>query len=39
MSDYERIEKAIGYITEHYREQPDLKRVASEVHLSEFHFQ
>ncbi len=39
MTDYERIANAIFYIKEHFREQPDLKRVASEVHLSEYHFQ
>lgn len=39
MSDYERIEKAIGYITEHFREQPDLDEVAKQVHVSPFHFQ
>jgi len=38
-TDYERIAKAISYINEHFREQPDLKRVADEIHLSEFHFQ
>ncbi len=38
-TDYQRIAKAISYLSEHFREQPDLKRVASEVHMSEFHFQ
>jgi AraC family transcriptional regulator of adaptative response/methylated-DNA-[protein]-cysteine methyltransferase len=37
--NYERIEEAIGYIREHFREQPDLDKIASEVHLSPFHFQ
>ncbi len=39
MTDYERIASAIAYINEHFKEQPDLKRVAGAVHLSEFHFQ
>ncbi len=39
MSDYDRIAKAISYIAEHFREQPDLERVAAELQLSEFHFQ
>lgn len=37
--DYIRIEKAILYLEEHVREQPDLARVASELGLSEYHFQ
>ena len=39
MTDYERITKAISYINRHFREQPDLDKVASEVHLSKYHFQ
>ncbi len=39
MSDYERVAKAISYIREHYREQPDLERIAREIHLSPYHFQ
>lgn len=39
MTDYERIEKAIGYISENFRQQPDLDEVARQVHLSPFHFQ
>jgi len=39
MTDYQRIEKAIGYITAHFKEQPDLDEVARQVHLSPFHFQ
>lgn len=39
MTDYQRIEKAIGYITENFRDQPDLDAVAQQVHLSPFHFQ
>lgn len=39
MTDYQRIEKAISYITAHFKEQPDLDEVAKQVHLSPFHFQ
>lgn len=28
MNDYERIEKAIGFLQEHFKEQPDLDEVA-----------
>jgi AraC family transcriptional regulator, regulatory protein of adaptative response / methylated-DNA-[protein]-cysteine methyltransferase len=37
--NYYRIEKAIGYLTEHFREQPSLDEVARTVHMSPFHFQ
>src|SRR5688500_17052777 len=39
MTDYERIEKAIAYLRDHFRQQPDLDEVASHIHLSPFHFQ
>ena len=39
MKDYERIEKAIVYLKENFKEQPDLDEVAKQVHLSPFHFQ
>ena len=39
MTNYERIEKAIGYINRNFREQPDLDEVAKQVYLSPFHFQ
>jgi AraC family transcriptional regulator of adaptative response/methylated-DNA-[protein]-cysteine methyltransferase len=39
MTDYQRIEKAIGFITDNFRDQPDLDAVARQVHLSPFHFQ
>ena len=39
MTDYERIEKAIVYLKENFKEQPDLDTVARQVHLSPFHFQ
>lgn len=39
MSDYHRIEQAIHYLKDHFREQPDLDEVARQVHVSPFHFQ
>ncbi|NML22505.1 methylated-DNA--[protein]-cysteine S-methyltransferase [Pseudoflavitalea sp. G-6-1-2] len=36
---YETIAKAIEYLYEHFREQPDLEEVAAQVHVSPFHFQ
>jgi AraC family transcriptional regulator, regulatory protein of adaptative response / methylated-DNA-[protein]-cysteine methyltransferase len=39
MIDYERIEKAIMFLKQHFKEQPDLDEVARQVHLSPFHFQ
>lgn len=37
--DYSRIEKAILYLGENFRRQPDLRDVARETGLSEYHFQ
>jgi AraC family transcriptional regulator, regulatory protein of adaptative response / methylated-DNA-[protein]-cysteine methyltransferase len=37
--DYQRIEQAILYLENHYREQPSLDEVAANIGLSEFHFQ
>ena len=39
MTDYQRIEKAILFLKENFRHQPDLDEVARQVHLSPFHFQ
>ena len=39
MQDYQRIEQAIRFIREHFREQPDLDQIARQIHLSPFHFQ
>ncbi|MBL0183063.1 MAG: methylated-DNA--[protein]-cysteine S-methyltransferase [Chitinophagaceae bacterium] len=39
ITDYERIEKAIVYLKENFKEQPDLDAVAKQIHLSPFHFQ
>jgi len=36
--DYLRIEQAILYLEEHYKEQPSLEDVAANVGLSEYHF-
>jgi len=38
-TNYERIEEAIGYIKEHFKDQPSLEEVAEKIHLSPFHFQ
>jgi AraC family transcriptional regulator, regulatory protein of adaptative response / methylated-DNA-[protein]-cysteine methyltransferase len=37
--DYARIEKAIRYLDENFRRQPELAEVAAAVGLSEYHFQ
>ncbi len=37
--NYHRIEQAIHYLREHFREQPGLEDVASHLNLSPFHFQ
>ncbi|MEO6541221.1 MAG: methylated-DNA--[protein]-cysteine S-methyltransferase, partial [Ferruginibacter sp.] len=39
MTDYERIEKAIVFLQQNFKEQPDLDEVARQVYLSPFHFQ
>lgn len=39
MTDFERIEKAILYLKENFKDQPDLDKVAGQVYLSPFHFQ
>jgi AraC family transcriptional regulator of adaptative response/methylated-DNA-[protein]-cysteine methyltransferase len=36
---YYRIEKAIGYLQDNFKEQPDLKEMAAQVNMSPFHFQ
>ena len=38
MTDYERIEKVIRHLNEHYLEQPDLRTLAGIAQVSEFHF-
>lgn len=37
--DYLRIEQAIQYLENHYKDQPSLEEVAASIGLSEFHFQ
>jgi AraC family transcriptional regulator of adaptative response/methylated-DNA-[protein]-cysteine methyltransferase len=37
--DYLRIEQAILYLENHYKEQPSLEEIAASIGLSEFHFQ
>jgi AraC family transcriptional regulator of adaptative response/methylated-DNA-[protein]-cysteine methyltransferase len=36
---YNRVASAIEYINEHYAQQPDLDKIAKEIHMSPFHFQ
>jgi AraC family transcriptional regulator of adaptative response/methylated-DNA-[protein]-cysteine methyltransferase len=37
--NYDRVATAIDYLTTHFKDQPDLAAVASQVHLSPEHFQ
>lgn len=37
--DYLRIEQAISYLENHYKDQPGLEEVAANIGLSEYHFQ
>ena len=37
--DYRRIEQAILYLENHYKDQPELGQVAANIGLSEYHFQ
>ena len=37
--DYNRIAKAIEYISSNFKDQPSLEEVAERIHLSPFHFQ
>jgi len=39
MNDYQRIAKAIDFLSQHVEQQPTLAEVAAQVHLSAFHFQ
>lgn len=39
MNEYARIEKAIGFLTDHFMQQPDLNELARQVHSSPFHLQ
>lgn len=37
--NFDRIAKAIDFLTTHYKDQPNLDEVARKIHLSPFHFQ
>src|SRR4029450_5106118 len=37
--NYYRIERALSFLTNHFKEQPDLAEIAAKVHMSPFHFQ
>ncbi len=37
--NYQRIEKAITYINDHFKDQPSLEEIAAAIHVSPFHFQ
>jgi AraC family transcriptional regulator of adaptative response/methylated-DNA-[protein]-cysteine methyltransferase len=37
--NYYRIEKAISYLTDNFKEQPDLDKIARKVYMSPYHFQ
>jgi len=37
--NYQRIAEAIDYIKTNFKDQPDLEKVAEQIHLSPFHFQ
>ena len=39
MNEYEKIERAIGFLTDHFMQQPDLNDLARQVHSSPFHLQ
>lgn len=37
--DYQRVEQALNFVAENFRQQPSLAQIAESVHLSEHHFQ
>lgn len=39
LANYYRIEKAIGFLTDNFKEQPDLDAIARKVYMSPYHFQ
>ncbi len=39
LATYQKIEEAIGYLNQNFRQQPSLEAIAEKVHLSPFHFQ
>lgn len=38
LADYDRVKMAIGYLTQHWREQPTLDEIAAKIGLSPAHF-
>ena len=38
IDNYYRVERAIKYLTENFKMQPDLDEVAEKAHVSPFHF-
>jgi AraC family transcriptional regulator of adaptative response/methylated-DNA-[protein]-cysteine methyltransferase len=38
-TDYQRVEQAIQYLEDNFRQQPSLDKIAAHVHLSKYHFQ
>jgi AraC family transcriptional regulator of adaptative response/methylated-DNA-[protein]-cysteine methyltransferase len=38
-TDYQRVEQAIQYLEDNFRQQPNLDEIAAHVHLSKYHFQ
>jgi AraC family transcriptional regulator of adaptative response/methylated-DNA-[protein]-cysteine methyltransferase len=39
VTDYQRVENAIDYITKNFKEEPSLEETASAINLSQYHFQ
>ena len=39
ITNFNRIEEAISYITTNFKSQPGLEEVAEKIHLSPYHFQ
>lgn len=39
VTDYQRVEQAIQYLEDNFRQQPSLDEIAAHVHLSKYHFQ
>lgn len=37
--DYQRIERAIEFLTDNFHTQPGLREIAAKIHMSEYHFQ
>ena len=39
IEDYKRIERAVLFLEQNFRRQPELKEIAANIGLSEYHFQ